>query len=66
MLIWRVVNNIDFSRDIVLSLFIALDATNKSKVGDTFCSKEVLDMLQGKWLIDIDEAFVRKFGLLPF
>ena len=66
MIIWRVVNNIDSSRDIVLSLFIALDATNKSKVGDTFCSKEVLDMLQEKELINIDEAFIKKFGLLPF
>jgi len=74
MLIWRVVNNIDASRDVVLSPFIALDATNKSEVdgftrewpGDTFCTKEVLDMLQEKGLIDIDEAFIKKFGLLPF
>jgi len=74
MLIWRVVNNIDASRDVVLEPFIALDATNKSEVdgftrewpGDTFCTKEVLDMLQEKGLIDIDEAFIRKFGLLPY
>jgi len=74
MLIWRVVNNIDAGRDIILTPFIAIDATNKSEVdgyerewpGDTFCTKEVLDMLQEKGLIDIDEAFIRKFGLLPF
>ena len=74
MLIWRVVNNIDANRDVVLTPFIAVDATNKSEVdgftrewpGDTFCSKEVLDMLQEKGLIDIDEAFIKKFGLLPF
>ena len=74
MLIWRVVNNIDASRDIVLKPFIALDATNKSKLdgftrewpGDTFCTKEVLDMLQEKGLINIDEAFIKKFGLLSF
>ena len=74
MLIWRVVNNIDASRDVVLEPFIALDATNKSEVdgftrewpGDTFCTKEVLDGLQEKGLIDIDEAFIKKFGLLPF
>jgi 4-hydroxy-3-polyprenylbenzoate decarboxylase len=74
MLIWRVVNNIDASRDVVLSPFIAIDATNKSKVdghtrewpGDTFCTKSVLDGLQEKGLIDIDEIFVKKFGLLPF
>jgi 4-hydroxy-3-polyprenylbenzoate decarboxylase len=74
MLIWRVVNNIDASRDVILKPFIAIDATNKSEVdgfnrewpGDTFCTKSVLDDLQSKGLIDIDEAFVRKFGLLPF
>ena len=73
MLIWRVVNNIDASRDVILTPFIAIDATNKSEVdgyerewpGDTFCTKEVLDMLQEKGLIDIDEAFIKKFGLLP-
>jgi 4-hydroxy-3-polyprenylbenzoate decarboxylase len=74
MLIWRVVNNIDALRDVILEPFIAIDATNKSEVdgyerewpGDTFCTKEVLDMLQEKGLIDIDEAFIKKFGLLPF
>jgi len=74
MLIWRVVNNIDAGRDVILKPFMAIDATNKSEVdgyerewpGDTFCTKEVLDMLQEKGLIDIDEAFIRKFGLLPF
>ncbi len=74
MLIWRVVNNIDAGRDVLLKPFIIVDATNKSEVdgferewpGDTFCTKEVLDMLQEKGLIDIDEAFIRKFGLLPF
>ena len=74
MLIWRVVNNIDAGRDVILTPFIAIDGTNKSEVdgyerewpGDTFCTKEVLDMLQEKGLIDIDEAFIKKFGLLPF
>jgi 4-hydroxy-3-polyprenylbenzoate decarboxylase len=74
MLIWRVVNNIDALRDVILEPFMAIDATNKNEVdgyerewpGDTFCTKEVLDMLQEKGLIDIDEAFIKKFGLLPF
>jgi len=74
MLVWRVVNNIDASRDVLLEPFIIVDATNKSEVdgfkrewpGDTFCTKSVLDSLQEKGLIDIDEAFVRKFGLLGF
>ncbi|RUM69365.1 MAG: menaquinone biosynthesis decarboxylase [Sulfurovum sp.] len=74
MLIWRVTNNMDANRDVTLSPFIAIDATNKSKVdgfkrewpGDTFCTKSVLDNLQKKGLIDIDEKFIKKFGLLPF
>jgi len=74
MLVWRVVNNIDASRDVVLEPFIAVDATNKGEVdgferewpGDTFCTKEVLDLLQEKGFIDIDEKFIKKFGLLPF
>jgi 4-hydroxy-3-polyprenylbenzoate decarboxylase len=73
MLVWRVVNNIDASRDVVLKPFIAVDATNKSEVdgfqrewpGDTFCTKEVLERLEAKGLIDIDDAFIKKFGLLP-
>ena len=74
MLLWRVVNNIDAQRDITLEPFIAVDGTNKSEVdgferewpGDTFCTKEVLDSLQERGLIDIDEAFIKKFGLLGF
>ncbi len=74
MLLWRVVNNIDAARDIRLEPFIMVDATNKGELdgfkrewpGDTFCTKSVLDDLQEMGLIDIDEDFVRKFGLLPF
>ncbi len=61
MLIWRVVNNIDAQRDIKLSPFIAIDGTNKSEIDgfsrewpdDTHCSKEVLDSLQKRGLIDM-------------
>ncbi|CAA6814392.1 MAG: UbiD family decarboxylase associated with menaquinone via futalosine [uncultured Sulfurovum sp.] len=74
MLVWRVVNNIDAQRDITLKPFIAVDGTNKSELdgfnrewpGDTFCTKEVLDSLQERGLIDIDDAFIKKFGLLAF
>ena len=74
MLLWRVVNNIDAKRDIILEPFIAVDGTNKSKVdgferewpGDTYCTKEVLDSLQERGLIDIDHEFIKKFGLLHF
>ncbi|MCB4745162.1 MAG: menaquinone biosynthesis decarboxylase [Sulfurovum sp.] len=74
MLIWRVVNNIDAQRDVKLKKMIAVDATNKGELdgfkrewpGDTFCTKAVLEGLQKKGLIDIDENFIRQFGLLPF
>lgn len=74
MLLWRVVNNIDAGRDVRVKPIIMVDATNKSTLdgyerewpGDTFCTKSVLDDLQKKGLIDIDEAFIKKFGLLPF
>ncbi|HQS71931.1 MAG TPA: menaquinone biosynthesis decarboxylase [Sulfurovum sp.] len=74
MLLWRVVNNIDAQRDVLLEPFIAIDATHKTEVdgfmrewpGDTFCTKEVLERLQEKGIIYIDETFIKKFGLLPF
>ena len=73
MLIWRTVNNIDAQRDVILTPFIAIDATNKGEIdgfarvwpGDTFCSAAVLDRLKEKGVIDIDDDFVRRFGLLP-
>ncbi len=74
MLIWRVVNNIDASRDIILNPIIAVDGTNKGEIDgfgrewpdDTHCTKEVLDSLQKRGLIDIDDDFIKKFGLLEF
>ncbi len=74
MLLWRVVNNIDAQRDIVLEPFIAIDATNKSLLDgferewpkDVHCTKEVLDKLQSSQVINIDEDFIVKFGLLEF
>jgi len=72
MLVWRVVNNIDAQRDILLEPFIIIDATNKGEMdgyerewpGDTLCDEEVLRGLEAKGLIEIDEAFIKKFGLL--
>jgi 4-hydroxy-3-polyprenylbenzoate decarboxylase len=74
MLIWRVVNNIDATRDIRLTPFILIDGTNKNELDgfmrewpdDTLCTKEVLDSLKERKLIDIDDEFIRKFGLLEF
>ena len=73
MLIWRVVNNIDAQRDVTLKPFICIDGTNKNAYdgykrewpGDTFCNKEVLESLEKKGIISIDEGFSHRFGLLP-
>ncbi len=72
LLLWRVVNNIDAGRDIRLDPFIAVDATNKDArdgyerewPNDTLCTPEVLERLQEKGVIDVDEAFIRKWGLV--
>ncbi len=73
MLIWRIVNNIDAKRDIVLEKeFILVDATNKAKVDgferrwpdDTDCDSDVIELLLKKKLIDLDQDFLRKFKIL--
>jgi len=72
MLIWRVANNIDAQRDIILEPFIAIDATNKNEHDgydrewpkDTLCTRSVLESLRDKKLIDYDDEFVQKWGLL--
>ncbi|MBD3808625.1 MAG: UbiD family decarboxylase, partial [Epsilonproteobacteria bacterium] len=74
MLVWRVVNNIDADRDILLDPFIAIDATNKSEIdgfhrewpGDTLCTKEVLESLKERGLVEYDDELIKKFGLLEF
>ncbi|WP_187648596.1 menaquinone biosynthesis decarboxylase [Nitrosophilus labii] len=72
MLIWRVVNNIDAKRDIVLEPFIMVDATNKNELDgfkrewpdDVLCDKKVIEDLQKRGLIETNEEFIKKFGLL--
>jgi len=72
MLLWRVVNNIDAQRDIVMEPFIAIDGTNKNQhdgygrewPGDTLCTREVLESLRERGLVEWDEDFVQKWGLL--
>jgi len=72
MLLWRVVNNIDASRDIyIINNFIAIDATNKNKLDnfhrrwpdDVDCTQSVLDSLISRNLIDINNDFINKFYL---
>ncbi len=74
MLIWRVVNNIDAIRDIILEPFVLIDATNKNHLdgftrewpGDTLCDANVLKNLKERGLVEYDEALIRKWGLLEF
>jgi len=74
MLIWRVVNNIDAIRDIILEPFILIDATNKNHLdgftrewpGDTLCDANVLKNLKERGLVEYNEALIRKWGLLEF
>ncbi|WP_456431233.1 menaquinone biosynthesis decarboxylase [Nitratifractor sp.] len=74
MLLWRVVNNIDARRDLILEPFIALDGTNKGPIDgfprpwpdDTHCDPETLRRLADRGVLDLDEEFIRRFGLLPF
>ncbi|NQY93538.1 MAG: UbiD family decarboxylase, partial [Campylobacteraceae bacterium] len=72
MLIWRVVNNIDSNRDLYFEKnTIALDATNKNHLDnytrtwpdDVDCTREVLDSLQKRGLINLDETFEKQFQL---
>ena len=72
MLIWRIANNIDAKRDIYFEdKSIIIDGTNKNSLDgfkrewpeDVECTKSVLDNLQKKLLIDIDDNFKKKFYL---
>lgn len=72
MLLWRVVNNIDSNRDVVLyANTICIDATNKNGFDnfhrewpdDVECTQSVLDDLKKRGLIEIDEAFQKEFYL---
>ena len=74
MLIWRVVNNIDAQRDIILEPFIAIDATNKNSLDgynrvwpkDTICDEEVLKILSEKGLIEYNKEEFIRFGIVEF
>lgn len=73
LLLWRIVNNIDAKRDLWIDREVAyLDATDKEACDqhlrewpkDTDCSEKVIQALQEKGLIDADESFFTKFGIL--
>ncbi|MRI59011.1 MAG: menaquinone biosynthesis decarboxylase [Epsilonproteobacteria bacterium] len=73
MLIWRVVNNIDAKRDVRLKPFIMIDGTNKDPKLDDFprewppdvvCDREVIERLREQGLLDVDEEFLRRYGVV--
>lgn len=71
MLIWRVVNNIDATRDIWLNPFIGIDATNKNYLdgferewpGDVYCERDILDSLIERNVIELDHTTIDMFQL---
>jgi len=73
MLIWRVVNNIDSNRDIYIDgQTVSIDATNKNShdnfqrrwPDDVVCTKSVIEDLQKRNIINIDNEFINKWGLI--
>ncbi|MFA7083582.1 MAG: menaquinone biosynthesis decarboxylase [Arcobacteraceae bacterium] len=72
MLVWRVTNNIDSNRDLYVDGHtICLDATNKNSFDnfkrrwpdDVNCTKEIIDSLVKRGIIEVDEAFEKEFRL---
>jgi 4-hydroxy-3-polyprenylbenzoate decarboxylase len=72
MLIWRVVNNIDAQRDIYIDDdFFGMDATKKGPLdgytrewpGDVKCTKQVIDDLKNRGLLDIDDSLISRYWL---
>jgi 4-hydroxy-3-polyprenylbenzoate decarboxylase len=73
MLVWRVVNNIDSNRDIYIDGdTIAIDATNKNSYDnfqrrwpdDVVCTQSVIDDLKDKKIIDVDNKFIKYWGIV--
>jgi len=73
MLVWRVVNNIDSNRDIYIDgETVCIDATNKNThdnfkrrwPDDVVCTSSVIEDLNKRGIIDIDNNFINKWGLI--
>ncbi|XOB61699.1 menaquinone biosynthesis decarboxylase [Campylobacterota bacterium DY0563] len=72
MLVWRVVNNIDSNRDIFIdSNTICVDGTNKNSFDnfkrrwpdDVDCTKELIDSLRQRGILDISDEFIKEYQL---
>ena len=73
MFIWRVTNNIDARRDVRTEPFIMIDGTNKDPKIDNFprewppdvvCDSKVIEALRQRGLLDVDEEFLKRFGIV--
>ena len=73
MLIWRVTNNMDATRDVfVLDDMVVIDGTNKSAIDgfvrewpdDVDCTQSVVDSLKAKSLWDLDDELLNKYQLV--
>ena len=71
MLVWRVTNNIDANRDIFIDEIIGIDGTNKSEIDgfirewpdDVNCSKDVIENLRKRKLIEISDDEIEFFQI---
>jgi 4-hydroxy-3-polyprenylbenzoate decarboxylase len=72
MLVWRVVNNIDSNRDIYIeSNTVCVDGTNKNSFDnfkrrwpdDVDCSKEVLESLRSRGILEVDDELIKRYQL---
>ena len=72
MLVWRITNNIDAKRDVlILDEVVCIDATDKGKCDgytrewplETDCNAEVIKSLRKKGLLDVNEEFLHHFHI---
>jgi 4-hydroxy-3-polyprenylbenzoate decarboxylase len=72
MLLWRVVNNIDATRDIFVSgLMVGIDGTNKNKLddfhrewpGDVECTPSVIESLKVRNLWTLEDNLSKKYQI---
>ncbi|RDU69838.1 menaquinone biosynthesis decarboxylase [Helicobacter cholecystus] len=72
MIVWRVANNIDAKRDIViLENLVCIDATDKGECDgytrewplETDCNSEVISSLRERGLLDVNDEFLHHFHI---
>lgn len=72
MIVWRVANNIDAKRDIIiLENLVCIDATDKGECDgytrewplETDCNSEVISSLRERGLLDVNDEFLHHFHI---